>query len=51
MPRVGDGLIRLDVNGTVSYASPNARSAYNRLGWDSDLEGFNLGEISEKLLL
>jgi len=49
MPRVGDGLIRLDVNGSVSYASPNARSAYNRLGWDNDLEGFNLGEISEKI--
>ena len=49
IPRVGDGLIRLDVNGTISYASPNARSAYNRLGWDSDLEGFNLGEISEKI--
>jgi two-component sensor histidine kinase len=48
-PRVGDGLIRLDVNGTISYASPNARSAYNRLGLDSDLEGLNLGEISEKI--
>jgi len=48
-PRVGDGLIRLDVNGTISYASPNARSAYNRLGLDSDLEGLNLGEISEQI--
>ena len=48
-PRVGDGLIRLDVNGNISFASPNARSAYNRLGWDNDLEGFNLGEISEKI--
>jgi len=48
-PRVGDGLIRLDVNGVISYASPNARSAYNRLGWDSDLEGLNLGEVSEKI--
>ena len=48
-PRVGDGLIRLDVNGVTTFASPNARSAYNRLGWDNDLEGFNLGEISEKV--
>ena len=48
-PRVGDGLIRLDVNGVISFASPNARSAYNRLGWDNDLEGFNLGEISEEI--
>jgi two-component sensor histidine kinase len=48
-PRVGDGLIRLDVNGNISFASPNARSAYNRLGWENDLEGFNLGEISEQI--
>jgi len=31
-PRVGDGLMRLDANGTVVYASPNAISAYRRLG-------------------
>jgi two-component sensor histidine kinase len=48
-PRVGDGLIRLDVNGTISFVSPNARSAYNRLGWDGGLEGLNLGEVSEKI--
>ena len=48
-PRVGDGLIRLDINGTISFASPNARSAYNRLGLESDLEGLNLGEVSERL--
>jgi hypothetical protein len=29
-PRVGDGFIRLDVDGTVTYASPNALSAYHR---------------------
>ena len=31
-PRVGDGFIRLDVDGVVSYASPNALSAYHRMG-------------------
>ena len=31
-PRVGDGLLRLDRAGTVQYASPNALSAYRRLG-------------------
>lgn len=48
-PRVGDGLLRLDVNGVVSYASPNARSAFSRLGWVSEVEGYKLGEIAEKL--
>jgi two-component sensor histidine kinase len=48
-PRVGDGLIRLDVNGIVSYASPNARSAFSRLGWTSELEGHNLGDVAQSL--
>jgi two-component sensor histidine kinase len=48
-PRVGDGLIRLDVNGVVSYASPNARSALSRLGWMSEVEGEILGIIAESL--
>lgn len=48
-PRVGDGLIRLDVNGVIAYASPNARSAFSRLGWESELESSSLGEIADKL--
>ena len=48
-PRVGDGLIRLDVNGVVSYASPNARSAFSRLGWMSEVEGHVLGEVAQSL--
>lgn len=48
-PRVGDGLIRLDVNGAVSYASPNARSAFSRMGWTNELEGYLLGEIAESV--
>src|SRR5690606_4722480 len=31
-PRVGDGILRLDAAGIVTYASPNAVSAYRRLG-------------------
>ena len=27
VPRVGDGLIRLDVNGAISFASPNAKAS------------------------
>ena len=37
--RVGDGLVRLDADGTVSFASPNALSAYRRLGHPGDLDG------------
>ena len=36
-PRVGDGFIRIDADGSVVYASPNALSAYRRLGLIGDL--------------
>ena len=48
-PRVGDGLIRLDVNGTVAYASPNAQSAFSRLGWIHEVEGSKLGDLAQAL--
>jgi two-component sensor histidine kinase len=31
-PRVGDGVLRVEPDGTVIYASPNALSAFTRLG-------------------
>jgi two-component system, sensor histidine kinase PdtaS len=48
-PRVGDGLIRLDAEGLVQYASPNALSAYHRLGLASDLVGQHLGRATDEL--
>jgi two-component sensor histidine kinase len=50
VPRVGDGLIRLDVNGAISFASPNAKSAFSRMGWNGELEGRNLGEVAEQVV-
>jgi two-component sensor histidine kinase len=47
--RVGDGLIRLDADGTVANASPNALSAYRRLGHLGDLEGSRLDEVTAAL--
>jgi two-component sensor histidine kinase len=48
-PRAGDGLLRLDAEGRVSYASPNAVSAYRRLGLARDVVGIHLGETTAKL--
>lgn len=42
-PRVGDGLVRLDASGHVVFASPNAVSAYRRLGVTGNVVGTNLG--------
>jgi len=49
--RVGDGLIRLDINGAIIYASPNAKSAFSRMGWAGELEGKFLGEVARRVSL
>jgi two-component system, sensor histidine kinase PdtaS len=42
---VGDGLVRLDPEGRVRYASPNAISCFHRFGVIGDLVGLNLAEV------
>ncbi|MFC4944044.1 sensor histidine kinase [Pseudonocardia sp. GCM10023141] len=49
-PRAGDGLIRLDALGLVAYASPNALSAYHRMGHASDLVGLRLADATRDLV-
>jgi two-component sensor histidine kinase len=49
-PRVGDGLIRLDASGRVSYASPNAQSAYRRLGLTTHLVGEDLAAMTARMV-
>jgi two-component sensor histidine kinase len=48
-PRVGDGLVRLDAGGKVTYASPNAQSAYRRLGLAAHLVGEDLAALTGRL--
>ncbi|HEX2030232.1 MAG TPA: histidine kinase N-terminal domain-containing protein [Actinomycetota bacterium] len=45
LPRVGDGLVRLDATGRVQFASPNAVSAYRRLGITENLVDRSLAEF------
>src|SRR4051812_35823952 len=45
-PRVGDGLVRLDAEGRAAYASPNALSAFRRMGLIGDLVGADLAELT-----
>jgi two-component sensor histidine kinase len=49
-PRVGDGFVRVDERGRVTYASPNALSVYRRLGWSGDLDGRLLPEVTRELV-
>jgi two-component sensor histidine kinase len=49
-PRVGDGLVRLDAGGKVTYASPNAQSAYRRMGLPAHLVGEDLAAVTARLV-
>lgn len=49
-PRVGDGFVRLNAAGRVSYASPNALSVFRRLGLTTDLTGLDLVETVRQLV-
>jgi len=49
-PRVGDGFLRVDDAGRVSYASPNAQSVIRRLGLQGDLEGHVLADVVRSLV-
>lgn len=49
IPRIGEGIIRVDAAGLVTYASPNAVSAYRRLGLQGDLIGDDIAQIMSEL--
>lgn len=49
-PRASDGLIRLDEKGVVTFASPNSLSAFRRMGFQEELEGMVLAEVSAEML-
>lgn len=48
-PRVSDGLLTLDSEGIVTYASPNVSSIYKRLGFEEELEGKRLLDLTRQL--
>ena len=49
-PRANDGLVRLDEDGDVIFASPNGLSAFNRLGIEGELEDRSLAEAATKVV-
>lgn len=49
LPRASDGFIRLDRDGVVTYASPNALSAFNRLGYPQSIEGMPLADAARQV--
>jgi two-component sensor histidine kinase len=49
-PRVGDGCLRIDARGTITYASPNAQSACHRLGISVEITGSDLSRTLARIL-
>lgn len=49
-PRASDGVIRLDPDGVVTFASANALSAMNKLGFGGELEGEIFADIASTLV-
>lgn len=49
-PRVGDGMLRLSESSVVQFASPNARSAFHRLGLATEVSGTQLVQTLRRLL-
>lgn len=49
-PRAGDGLVLLEPDGRIRYASPNAMSAYRRMGWAHDLVAADLAQVSASVI-
>ncbi|MFT4246171.1 MAG: sensor histidine kinase [Micrococcaceae bacterium] len=50
VPRAGDGLLSIDVDGYITFASPNAVSAFRRLGYEETLDGAQLQEVVKAVM-
>ena len=48
-PKAGDGVLRVQPDGVITYASPNAITAYRRLGAQGDIEGEDFGNLTRAL--
>ena len=48
-PRVADGVVRVQPDGVITYASPNAITGFRRLGAPGDIEGENFRDLTRHL--
>ncbi|MGO3734759.1 MAG: sensor histidine kinase [Canibacter sp.] len=44
-PRAADGLVRIEENGEIRFASPNTLTSFARLGFRDELEGENFADV------
>ena len=48
-PRAADGVLRVQPDGVISFASPNAVTGFRRLGAVGDIEGENFRDLTRQL--
>jgi len=44
-PRAADGLVRLSLDGTAEFVSPNTQSTFASIGYRDEIEGENFAEV------
>ncbi|WP_053354121.1 sensor histidine kinase [Leucobacter musarum] len=44
-PRASDGLVRVDLEGMATFASPNTQTTFSSLGYRDEIEGENFSEV------
>lgn len=44
-PRASDGLVRVDLDGMATFASPNTQTTFSSLGYRDEIEGENFSEV------
>lgn len=49
-PRASDGLIRVDADGVITFASPNSQSTFVTVGFRDELEGQNFSDVIAELV-
>ena len=49
-PRAADGLVRVDLDGIATFASPNTQTTFSTLGFRDEIEGENFSEVVAELV-
>lgn len=49
-PRASDGLVRVDLEGIATFASPNTQTTFSRLGYRDEIEGENFAEVIAEIV-
>lgn len=49
-PRASDGLVRINLDGVATFASPNTQTTFTTLGFRDEIEGENFAEVLAEIV-